>query len=489
MCNRGILIIRSVHVVGLTGEGIVERSPLIATPVGFALDNALLYVRLLLVTGIADVHAIGLSSTTERVHDLVGNGVVLAGVKHEGDIESGRGNPTGNHEVLNGDSVSIGESSLRALGDIRRSRRAHNGGPTTHIGLDGLVDETETTLTGADDELTLLEVNLTFAYETESVLKEAEVELVIVLHVTCSLILTETGALFVGKTGKTEVGVFAILKLGGHTTLKSVALILLEGLLKFPGNSKHPPADGLGDLATIDLAGKRNIGSKTLAEFLTTDLVLYTHAGELTTHGYRSAEPDITNLAGEVVLNGSIAPAESLTGQKEICRNTLSAVSTERLNEINIIGSLDTGVLLDDYRIHFIEGAPEDFAESEPVLREHEIEGLETNTYVVSTFSIDNGSVAIPCLNERDVPVGRSNDIVEELAVVFILTDGNLLREIGIDGGQMHTGEQYGHYITRFLRIVSEEAIDMVVFGHSPTPSGYANSLARINLSWHSFLN
>lgn len=485
----GILVIRSIHVISLTSERVVERTPLIATPVGFALDNAFLHVRLLLVTGIADVHTIGLSGSTERVHDLVGHSVVLAGVKHESDIESSAGDPTSHLEVLDGNGIAIGESSLRTAGDVGRSRSADNGSPTTHIGLDSLVDKTEATLTGTDDELALLEVNLTLAYETESVLKEAEIELVIILNVTGILILTQTGTLLVGKTGKTEVGVLAIVKLGGNTTLKGVALILLEGLLKFPGNCKHPPADGLSNLTTTNLAGKRNIGGKTLAKFLSTDLVLDTYTGELTTHGDRGAEPDVTNLAGEVVLNGSIAPAEPLTGLQELRRYTLTTVGTERLYEINVVRTFDTGVLLDDKGINLIERTPENFTKGEPVLREYEIERLEAYTRIVGALVVDGSTVAIPCLNERDVPVSRGNDIVEKLGVVLILTHRDFLSEIGIDGGEMHTRKQSSHNITRFLRILCEETVDMIVLRDSTTPSGYANSLARINLSWHSFLN
>ena len=60
--------------------------------------------------------------------------------------------------------------------------------------------------------------------------------------------------------------------------------------------------------------------------------------------------------------------------------------------------------LLYDNGISLIVVAPEDFSESKPISREHEIERLEAHTYICSAdIRVYLGSIATTSLNKRNV--------------------------------------------------------------------------------------
>ena len=206
--------------------------------------------------------------------------------------------------------------------------------------------------------------------------------------------------------------------------------------------------------------------------------MLETDTLPVSTHGDRAGEADVTDLAGEVILDRSIAPGETLTGEKAINGNTGGAVGSEELDLVNGIRTLDTTSFLDDHRINLVEVAPKNFTKSEPVGRENEIERLKTDTDIGGAgVRIHNGTVSATRLNERNVAAGRGDNVPEQFGIVFILADRDLLGEVGIEGRETHAAHENGHNIAGHLRIGTEQTIKMIIFRHGTAPSSYANHL------------
>ena len=403
MDDCGILVIGRVAVVELPGERIREGTPLVAAKLGLTLDGTLLDIRLLLVGGIEDVEPVGLGGSTQRMHDLVGLDIVLGGVNHDSQLKTVGGDPLRDLKVGDGRGVAVGEVGLGTLGDVGGGVDAVDGHPSAHLLLRLAAEQLGTAFSGPHDELTLAEVNLTGADGVEGVLNKTHGELAVVLLVTEGHLLTEAHTLTVGETGKTEVGVLSVLHLGGDTTVKGVVLVLGPGLLDLPSDVVDPTVNSGVDELAVNLLGDGDMAAQALAELTSTDLVLETDPLPIAAHGDRGGEPHVTNFAGEVVLDRGVSPAETLTGEKTLDRDTTGEMSAEALHLIDGVDTLGLASLGDDNRISLVVVAPENLTESEPVGRENKIEGLETDADVIGIGGLDRSPVATPRLNERDI--------------------------------------------------------------------------------------
>ena len=354
MDNGGVLVEGSGAVVELTGERIAERTPLVATEFGLTLDGTLLDIRLLLVTCVENVEGVGLSGTSERMHDLVGLEVILTGVNHKGNLKAIGGKPAGDLDVSDGSGIAIGELLLGTLGEIGRILHAVQRHPSAHLLLGLTGEEDSTTLTGTDNELALLEIKLASADGIEDILKEFHGELGVILLVTEGKEFLETCTLTVRQTRETKVGNLAILHLGGNTTLENIVLVLCPSLLNLPSHIVDPAVNSCILHLAVDFLGNGDVAGEALAEFLTANLVLETNAAPILAHGNRAGETNITDLTGEIVLNRSITVAQTLTGKEAVNRNTVGNVCTEKLNLIDGVGSLSTTRLHDNHWIGLI---------------------------------------------------------------------------------------------------------------------------------------
>lgn len=485
MHNCGILVKRRGTVIELSGERIAERAPLIATELGLSLHDALLDVRLLLVTSVENVEGIGLSGTTERVHDLVGLKVILAGVNHKGNLKTVSSEPAGNLQVSDSGSIAIGELLLRTLGEIGRIVDAVERNPTGHLLLSLTGEQDSSTLTGTDNELALLVIELASGQSIELVLKKLHGKLGVVPLVTEGKEFLETCTLAVRQTRETKVGVLAVLHLGGDTTLESVVLVLGPGLLNLPSDVVDPAVNsGVLHLA-VNFLGNRDVAGKALTKLTTTDLVLETDTAPILAHGHRAGETDITNLTGEVVLDRSITVAQTLTGKEATSGNTVGDISTEELDLIDGVGSLGTSSLHDNHGIDFVEVTPDNLTESEPVNVGNEEERLVADTNIIFVGCSYRSAVTAASLYKRNVATRRSNNVPMQLAVIIILTGRDLTGEVGIHRGKMHGAHEDSHDVTGHLRLGAEDIIKVIVLRNSSTPCGHTSELSGCNTSWH----
>lgn len=403
MDNGGVLIEGCGAVVELSGERVAERSPLVSAELGLTLDDALLHIWLLLIGGIEDVEPVGLGCASERVHDLVGLDIVLGRVDHDGELKAVSAEPLGDLEISDSRGVAVGEVGLGALGDIRRGVDAVDGDPSGHLLLGLPAEQDGAALTCPHDELALLVVDLSGADAVEGVLDKTHGELGVVYLVTGLHLLTETGSLAIRQTGDTEVGVLAVLEAGADAAVKGVVLIVGPCLLDLPCDIVDPAVDSGMDHLAVDLLGDGDMAGEALAELTTSDLVLDTYPLPILTHRDRSGEPDVTNLAAEVILDRSVTPGELLTGEKTLGGDTVSEMRAERLHEINCVGSFSVTGFLDDNRVSLVHVAPENLTESEPVGRENKIEGLEADSNISLISGLHRSAVATASLDERDI--------------------------------------------------------------------------------------